>query len=234
MSSQAFVNGSTLTDAGWFNDADTLVYNRLSSVSGTNTVTAVGPVSMTAYATGQLFLFNPVNTTGTAVTLNITPSGGSALGAKNVFYNGAACTGGELRSGVPVLVYYDGTQFNIIGSAGKRGTFTGTLTGCTTSPTVTVTYTVVDNVVTLQFGGNFSATSNDTAKTVTGMPTHLRPTTTVNLACFTGDNGGANISSYADITSAGVINIYNGPSGVAFTASGAFFFRALTTTYQLA
>ncbi|TXH16151.1 MAG: hypothetical protein E6R03_06020 [Hyphomicrobiaceae bacterium] len=232
MSSTAFVNGSTLTDAGWFNDLDTVGYSRLSSVTGTNTITATGPVSMTAYAIGQRFLLIPANTTGTAVTLNITPSGGSALGAKDVFYNGAACTGGELRQNVPVIVAYDGTQFQIIGSLGKRGTYTGTLTGCTTSPTVTVTYTVVDNVVTLQFSGNFSATSNATTKTVTGMPTHLFPAATVNFCCFTGDNGGATISSYADIGTDGVMNIYNGPAGAAFTGSGAFFFRALTTTYQ--
>lgn len=115
MSSQAFVNGSTLTDAGWFNDTDTLVYSRLTSVSGTNTVVGTGPVSMTAYATGQIFTFIPANTNTAATTLNITPSGGSALGAKNIFWNGAACAGGELKQNVPVILYYDGTQFNILG-----------------------------------------------------------------------------------------------------------------------
>lgn len=131
MSSTAFVNGSTLTDADWFNDTDTLTYSRLTSVSGTNTVVGTGPVSMTAYETYQLFTFIPANTNTGATTLNITPSGGSALGAKNIFGNNAALAGGEIRASVPVLVQYDGTQFQIIGNGALQNTFVGRTTGDT-------------------------------------------------------------------------------------------------------
>lgn len=93
----------------------------LTSVAGTNTITATlasagsvtfGPLS---YLTGAKFWLIPANTNTGATTLNVTsPAGGSALGAKNVFWNGAACVGGELRQNVPALVGYDGTQFHII------------------------------------------------------------------------------------------------------------------------
>lgn len=84
----------------------------LTSVSGTNTVTATAAASMAAYATGQEFTFIPANTNTGATTLNI-----NGIGAKSIFSGGAALTGGEIRSGVPIRVQYDGTQFNILGRA---------------------------------------------------------------------------------------------------------------------
>lgn len=101
--------------AAWYGQAKIPEY--LTSVAGTNTVTATGPASMAAYAAGQRFTLLPANTNTGATTLNITPSGASALGAKNIFFRGAACVGGELVSNVPTSVLYDGTQFNILGPA---------------------------------------------------------------------------------------------------------------------
>lgn len=133
MTTQVFVNNSTRSDAAWAQAADDLVYKTfqsvdatpvtaaaaraaiaaaalLTSVAGTNTVTATtGPVQ-TAYVLGQVFVLIPAVTNTAATTLNV-----SGLGAKNVFINGAACFGGELIAGVPVLVVYDGTQFAVIG-----------------------------------------------------------------------------------------------------------------------
>lgn len=120
MSSTNFVNGSTLSDAGWANDVDTFTYQRLTSVSGTNTIVGTGPVSMTAYAVGQEFAFIPAATNTGATKLNITPSGASALGEKNIFWNGAACVGGEIRINVPAKVWYDGTQFNLMAQPTAR------------------------------------------------------------------------------------------------------------------
>lgn len=80
----------------------------LTSVSGSNTITAVLSPSI-AYATGQTFILVPavVNTAG--VTLNI-----NSLGARDVYYNGAALRPGFLLVGQPVFVRYDGTRFNMI------------------------------------------------------------------------------------------------------------------------
>lgn len=82
----------------------------LTATAGTNTITATAPLSMSAYATGQSFRFVPANTNTGATTLNI-----NSIGAKNVYLNNVACSGGELLQNVPVEVMYDGTQFQIIG-----------------------------------------------------------------------------------------------------------------------
>lgn len=117
MATTRFTNGITLTDASWFNEADTQIYSQLTGVAGTNTVTAGGPASMTAYATGQFFRFTPANTNTGATTINITPSGSSALGAKTLLFAGAACKGGELVAGVMAMIGYDGTNFNLVAGA---------------------------------------------------------------------------------------------------------------------
>jgi len=123
MASTDFTNGSTLTDAEWFDDTDQVTYGVLTSVAGTNTITATGPVSL-AYGTKNRLWFIPANTNTGATTINVTPSGGSALGAKNIFNRGVACVGGELMVGVPTLIVGDGTQFNVMNPQVIKGTAT--------------------------------------------------------------------------------------------------------------
>jgi hypothetical protein len=86
-------------------------YAYLTSVSGTNTIAATAALSMTAYATGQAFLFTPANANTGATTINI-----NSIGAKNIYHSGAALAGGELQQNVPALIMYDGTQFNLVAS----------------------------------------------------------------------------------------------------------------------
>lgn len=114
MASQTYVDSVTLTAATEFNRFDTAAYPVLGSVAGTNTITAAGPANLTLVATNPVLWFIPANTNTGATTLNITPSGGSALGAKNVFCGGVACVGGEIVAGVPCAVVYDGTQYQLI------------------------------------------------------------------------------------------------------------------------
>jgi microcystin-dependent protein len=102
---------------------------KLTSVSGTNTITASvaaqGSITMapTAYSTGMKFHFIPAGSNTGATTLNV-----NSLGAKNVFLNGAALVGYELLARTPVVVEYDGTQFNVIsGSHGGDGVPVGTV-----------------------------------------------------------------------------------------------------------
>lgn len=99
----------TLIQSTWLNDVDANAFSALSAVAGTNTITATGPTTVTAYAANQRFFFTPANNNTGATTLNI-----SSIGAKSVFWNGVACVGGELRQGIPALVLYDGTQFQIL------------------------------------------------------------------------------------------------------------------------
>lgn len=110
-------------------------YAYLTSTAGTNTITATAALSMSAYATGQAFFFTPANTNTGATTLNI-----NSIGAKNVFFDGAACAGGELVISQPTLVMYDGTQFNIVGgptSSFAWGSFTRDMATATGTQTVT-------------------------------------------------------------------------------------------------
>jgi hypothetical protein len=96
----------------------TLTY--LTSISGTDTITAIAPVSMSAYAAGQTFRFIAAgaNTT-TGVTLNI-----NSIGAKNITKNGTtALAAGDIPSGSAVVVVYDGTQFQLISLPSYTPTF---------------------------------------------------------------------------------------------------------------
>jgi hypothetical protein len=116
MATQTYTDGVTLTAAAEFNNFDSAAYSALSGVAGTDTITATGPANYTYSATRPPVWFIPAVTNTGATTINITPSGGAALGAKNVFFNGAACVGGELIAGNVYGVSYDGTQFNIVSS----------------------------------------------------------------------------------------------------------------------
>src|SRR5712671_5057873 len=108
MSSTVFVNAVTLTAAQWFQDVDNVAYQYLSGVAGTNTITATGPAGLGAYAAGLKFRFIPAATNTAATTINIT--GTAALGARNIFKNGAALSAGDLVIGVPVEIADDGTR----------------------------------------------------------------------------------------------------------------------------
>mgnify|MGYP000848902650 CR=1 FL=1 len=91
----------------------TLTY--LTSVSGTNTITAATAVAMTAYATGQRFTFIPANVNTGAVTINV-----NSIGAKAITKDGTtALVGGELVAGAAYFIVYDGTRFILAGHAPK-------------------------------------------------------------------------------------------------------------------
>lgn len=57
---------------------------------------------------GLELIFIPQGANTGATTLAV-----DGLTAKNIFFNGAALTGGELSASVPAWVKYDGTQFNL-------------------------------------------------------------------------------------------------------------------------
>jgi len=116
MATTNFTDTVTLTAAAWFDDVDSTAYAVLTGVAGTNTITATGPINYAYAAARTPVYFVPAATNTGATTINITPSGGAALGARNVFFNGAACAGGELVSGTPAALIDDGTRFHIISS----------------------------------------------------------------------------------------------------------------------
>jgi len=89
----------------------TLTY--LTSVSGTNTVTALAPISMTAYVAGQTFRFVAAATNTGGVTINI-----NSIGAKAITKNGTtALTANDILINSAIQVIYDGTQFQLVNPA---------------------------------------------------------------------------------------------------------------------
>jgi hypothetical protein len=80
--------------------------------SGTNTITLAASRTMTAYAQGDLYTFKAGGTNTGATTINV-----DSLGAKDVQFNGAACTGGEIVSDLMYTVVYDGTQFQLMNAS---------------------------------------------------------------------------------------------------------------------
>lgn len=75
-----------------------------------------------ALTTGQIVKFTANHTPTGACTLTITPSGSSALAAKNIKKRTssglAALASGDITSGDAMVVMYDGTQFVLVGSVG--------------------------------------------------------------------------------------------------------------------
>lgn len=144
----------------------------LSSVSGTNTITATLGTTITLAANDFFVLVPASNNTG-AATLNI--NGG---GAKNIYLNGAALVANVLVSGKPVIIRYNGTQFDIVGAhdiaklGAASNTFAGNLlvNGNTTLSGNLLVGTTVDSPVgtrnTLQLKGSSGSAirlSDDTA-----------------------------------------------------------------------
>lgn len=117
----------------------------------------------------------------------------------------------------------------------SSGTFTGTLTGCATTPTTTINYAQVGNTVVLTGDATgLSATSNSTAKTITGLPTALRPSVAQIVPVVSKDNGGLYVASTATVGTDGVITVNPTPSTTAWTASGTCGIKIMPSEYIIA
>lgn len=114
MATTKFTDNVTPIIASFMNDVDVATYENLTSVAGTNTITAVGPAGMSAY-TNTSFEFIPAVTNTGAVTINITPLGQSALGAVAVTKTGSTpLVAGDLVAGTAYRIIYDGTRYQVL------------------------------------------------------------------------------------------------------------------------
>jgi hypothetical protein len=108
------------------------------TASGTNTYTATPSPALTSYVTGQRFFITFVNAnSSTSVSINL-----NALGAKDILKTGAvALSTGDIKAGQTLLLYYDGTNMQIIGDGGSGGSTPtwGTIAGTLTDQTDLVT-----------------------------------------------------------------------------------------------
>jgi len=91
------------------------------AVAGTDTYTAtINADSGAALYDGLLFCGDFANANTGAATINLTPHGGSALGAKAIKKHGdQALVAGDIDAAAKVLMVYDGTNFQMLSQLGN-------------------------------------------------------------------------------------------------------------------
>lgn len=103
----------------------------INTVAGANSITGTTSPAPTL-AANQKYLLLPAGTNTGAVFLNIN-SGGN----KNVYAGNSALVGGELHANIPVVLEYDGTQYQLLGPTFKQPTRTVLTSGTGTYTTPT-------------------------------------------------------------------------------------------------
>lgn len=98
--------GATTTEAIILTDGRTASY--VTGVAGTDTITGGVTPTLTAYVTGQAFIFRPAATNTGAATINI-----NSVGAKSIVKGtgSVALAAGDMTTGVPATIIYNGTNF---------------------------------------------------------------------------------------------------------------------------
>jgi hypothetical protein len=131
---------SAVKNAGWDVMADIASYLvSLPTAGGSaNVLTVSNGRPFGALVPGLLQVLNPAAANTAATTF--APDG---LAAKNIFAWGKALAGGELQAGVPAVVKYDGTQWNLQNPAGGSNEVTIFTASGNFTPKITGNYLVV-------------------------------------------------------------------------------------------
>ena len=96
------------------------INSQLTSVTGTNSITASATPALTAYATGAIYSFIAANTNSGAATLSI-----DGLTATSITKNGSvALSAGDIQTGKMMLVEYDGATFQLVNNIIYGGSIT--------------------------------------------------------------------------------------------------------------
>lgn len=212
--------GSALTDSATLRQVQYGFGSFLTSVAGTNTITATATPTP-AYTVGQRFTFVPAVTNTGATTLNI-----SSVGAGAVQLDGAALVGGELEAGMPVTVYVTAATpvFEIVSAGQPRNTLATTFTfdgsgGSTGS--LTVTWQKIHNFVTLNIPVATATTGTGSTKLAsdTALPAAIRPTIeqTQNSCSITNNGAATTTPGMIRIQTDGIIAIYRDSAVTAYT-----------------
>ena len=149
--------------AGQVQDS-TLTY--LTSVSGTNAITASAPIVMTAYAAGQTFRFIAAAANTGATTINI-----NSIGLKSITRDGTtALVAGDIVSGGAYQLIYDGTQFQLTNSSNASVQVTSFSAGTTglTPSTATTGAITLGGTLNVANGGTGVTTSTGSGANVLG------------------------------------------------------------------
>lgn len=114
-------------------------FTELSSIAGTNTITATGTPPLDSYKKGQKYILRPANNNTGAVTCNV-----DSKGARNLRDRaGNALIAGDIVAGREYLIYDTGTELRLLGEDSGAGIAGGM--------TLLATYTFSTAVATVDF-----------------------------------------------------------------------------------
>lgn len=206
--------------------------NYLADSGAANAYIVTLPASTTGALSDGLQIQVKIATTNTgASVLNYNATGNANI----VTADGSAMLANQLVANAIVQLQYSNAMTAWQAQTAKMPAvinFTGTLTGCSTAPTQLITGTRNDKQITIDLPSGFTATSNATTKTITGMPTSLRP---ASGKVFTGigvDNGGTAAAIRIDVGTDGVITLYKDVAAGSWTNSGTFTVQPFALTYN--
>ena len=214
--------GSAATDSANLSQVQSTVTKLLTSVSGTDTITAVGAPVVAAYAAGQMFYFVATGDNTGAVTLNI-----DSLGAKAVTRDGSvALAAGDIKSGEVVVVVYDGTRFQVVSQLNSAGNATFANVSITSALNVGGVATLSGN---LTFGSTAQRITGDmSSATIANRLAFQTSTTNGNTSVTAIPNGTAVAASFSAINNSDPTNASLG--GVVINASEVRFQSGITGT----
>ncbi len=159
----------------------------------------------------------------------VTTAAGSAQSAAEA--TAAAALAGHVAAGDPHPGYLTAAEGNAAyAPIQTTGTYTGTFTGTDTDPTLTVRWSLVGAQVALYIPQT-SATSDDTAFTITGMSAGIRPTRAQTVLCRVQDNGTVSIG-IVSIGTDGTLTFGLGVIGAVFTNTGTKGVELQTLVYS--
>jgi hypothetical protein len=173
-----------------------------------------------AYTDGTVIYWVPSNTNTASSTLNV-----NGLGIVVILnQNGGSLAANQIVANQIVSVMYRGGNFILLSSgqtSNASGTFNLTAVGFTTSPSVGCKYDINGHSALIQLGP-FTATSNTTGFTLTGLPAFLQPVQTqqISIGGTVLDNSAVLVSSEILFTgSSGTVTITKLGVAAAFTAA---------------
>lgn len=115
MTSTVFVNGVTLTDEGWFNDGDTVIYDRFGNgTTYTGNLTVPGTTVLTGTlqgASGTLSIASGTNSTGTFLVLSGTGLSAGGTAGSGYMFSSVTNFGVFFGSGAPSLSAAKGSLY---------------------------------------------------------------------------------------------------------------------------
>jgi hypothetical protein len=213
--------GTDATDAANLSQVQSTVVKLIGSVSGTDTITGSLTPALAAYAAGQMFYFVAAGDNTGAVTLNI-----NSLGAKNVTKNGTtALAAKDIKSGQTVVVVYDGTRFQVVGTS---------LAGVTSSALTALGVDAGDSVTTgtlNTFIGYNAGTAVTTGVSNTSVGYEAGGAYNTSFSTYVGYLTGRNIdgNNNTAVGNSALQGVFGTATGASNTAVGFWAMRLVTT-----